>query len=187
MVRHTSTIVAVPSPADTQLSPMGVAWSTNALIACFLRMESQEPPGRHGPIVLRCPGNGPETPSLGTQKGETRTGTCKNRTRVKPSTRVLRPTPIATPTSARDGPHVGTHVCTPLKLYLLFPDSWSPLGLGKCLRAMARWGRRLPDLGISAPLGRCMHIGVGARRDRFSTIDKRGRRRLREPAHGLGE
>jgi hypothetical protein len=28
---------------------------------------------------------------------------------------------------------------------------------------------------------------VGARRDRFSTIDKRGRRCLREPAHGLGE
>jgi hypothetical protein len=33
----------------------------------------------------------------------------------------------------------------------------------------------------------CMHVGVGARRDRFSTIDKRGRRCLREPAHGLGE
>ena len=37
------------------------------------------------------------------------------------------------------------------------------------------------------PLGRCTHIGAGARRDRFSTIDKRGRRCLREPAHGLGE
>ena len=46
-------------------------------------------------------------------------------------------------------------------------------GLGKCLRAMARRGRLLPDLRISAPLGRCTHIGVGARRDRFSTIDKR--------------
>ena len=37
------------------------------------------------------------------------------------------------------------------------------------------------------PLGRCTHIGVGERRDRFSTIDKRGRRWVREPAHGLGE
>ena len=35
------------------------------------------------------------------------------------------------------------------------------------------------------PLGRCTHIGVGARRDRFSTIDERGRRCLRDPAHGL--
>ena len=40
MVRHTSTVVAVPSQADTQLSPMGVAWSTNALIACSLRIRS---------------------------------------------------------------------------------------------------------------------------------------------------
>ena len=52
---------------------------------------------------------------------------------------------------------------------------------------MARRGRLLADLGISAPLGRCTHIGVGVRRDRFSTIDKRRRRCLREPAHGLGE
>ena len=52
---------------------------------------------------------------------------------------------------------------------------------------MARRGRRLPDLRISAPLGFSTHIGVGARRDRFSTIDDRGRRCLREPAHGLRE
>ena len=37
------------------------------------------------------------------------------------------------------------------------------------------------------PLGFCTHIGVGARRDRFSTIDERGRRCLREPAHGVRE
>ena len=37
------------------------------------------------------------------------------------------------------------------------------------------------------PLGRCMHIGVGGRRDRFSTIDNRGRRCLREPAQSLRE
>ena len=35
------------------------------------------------------------------------------------------------------------------------------------------------------PLGRCTNIGAGARRDRFSTIDERGRRCLCEPAHGL--
>jgi sarcosine oxidase delta subunit len=51
---------------------------------------------------------------------------------------------------------------------------------------MARRGRLLPDLRDFGPLGRCTHIGAGARRDRFSTIDKRGRRCLREPAHGLG-
>ena len=37
------------------------------------------------------------------------------------------------------------------------------------------------------PLGRCTRIGVGARCDRFSTIDKRGRWRFRDPAHGLGK
>ncbi len=37
------------------------------------------------------------------------------------------------------------------------------------------------------PLGFCTHIGVGARRDGFSTIDERGRRCFREPAHGLGK
>jgi len=60
-------------------------------------------------------------------------------------------------------------------------------GLGEWPRAMARRRRLLPDLRISAPLGRCTHIGVGAQRDRFSTIDERGRRCLREPAHGLRE
>jgi hypothetical protein len=60
-------------------------------------------------------------------------------------------------------------------------------GLRERPRAMARRGRRLPDPGISAPLGLCTHICMGARRDRFSTIAKRGRRCVREPAHGLGE
>ena len=60
-------------------------------------------------------------------------------------------------------------------------------GLREWPRAMARRGRRLPDLRISAPLGISTHIGAGARRDRFSTIDDRGRRCLREPAHGLRE
>ena len=64
-------------------------------------------------------------------------------------------------------------------------------------RAGARSGRVAESDGATGqavtgprdfgPLGRCTHIGVGARRDRFSTIAKRGRRCLREPAHGLGE
>ncbi len=40
------------------ITPMRVAWSTNALIACSLRMGSQDSPRSHGPIVLRCPGSG---------------------------------------------------------------------------------------------------------------------------------
>ena len=62
MVRHTSTVVSVPSQAETQVSPIGVAWSTNALVACSLRMGSQDSSPSHGPIVLRCPGNGREAP-----------------------------------------------------------------------------------------------------------------------------
>ena len=59
-------------------------------------------------------------------------------------------------------------------------------GLREQPRAMARRAGvyRPQEFG---PVGRCTHIGVGARRDRFSTIDKRGRRCLREPAHGLRE
>ena len=52
------TVASVPSQADTQLSPMGVAWSTNALIACSLRIRSQDSRPSHGLIVLRCPGSG---------------------------------------------------------------------------------------------------------------------------------
>ena len=108
MVRRTSTVASVPSQADTQLSPMGVAWSTNALVACSLRMESQDSPRSHGLIVLCCPGNGPETPSLGEAKRRNKTGTRENRTRVKPSPQVFvrllshRPKPPET--------HVRTHV-----------------------------------------------------------------------------
>ena len=52
---------------------------------------------------------------------------------------------------------------------------------------MARRGRQVAGSEDFGPLGRCTHIGVGERRDRFSTIAKRGRRCLREPAHGLRE
>jgi len=45
---------------DTQLSPMGVTRGSAALGPCSLRIGSREPPVRHGPIVLCCPGNGPE-------------------------------------------------------------------------------------------------------------------------------
>ena len=102
-MRHTSTVVSVPSQADTQLSTMGVAWSTNALIACSLRIGSQEPSVRHGPIVLRWPrkraGN---AISPRKQKGEY--GGRENRTRVEPSTRVFCPTPIA-PKTQNPRPH----------------------------------------------------------------------------------
>ena len=62
MDRHTSTVVAVPSQADTQKSPVGIAWSTNALTACSLGIRSQDSPPSHSPIALRCPGNGREPP-----------------------------------------------------------------------------------------------------------------------------
>ena len=58
-------------------------------------------------------------------------------------------------------------------------------GLGEWPRAIARRGRAFIAPQDFGPLGRCTHLGVGARRDRFSTIDKRGRQCLREPAHGL--
>ena len=61
----------VLAQADTRLSPMGrvqfklpMAVGSAALRPCSLRTGSLEPPVRHDPIVLRCPGNGPETPSL---------------------------------------------------------------------------------------------------------------------------
>ena len=60
-------------------------------------------------------------------------------------------------------------------------------GLRGCRRAMAQWRGQVAGPQDFGPLGRCTHIGVGVRHDRFSTIDKRGRRCLREPAHGLGE
>ena len=52
---------------------------------------------------------------------------------------------------------------------------------------MARRGRRLPDLIISAPSGVARILARARDGDRFSTIDTRGRRCLREPAHGLRE
>ena len=103
MVRRTCTAIAVLAQADTQLSPIGVTWGSAALGPCSLRIGSQEPPIRHGPIVPRCPGNGPETPSLNESKGRKHGGR-KNRTRVKPSTRVFCPTPIA-PKTQNPRPH----------------------------------------------------------------------------------
>jgi hypothetical protein len=60
-------------------------------------------------------------------------------------------------------------------------------GLGEWPRAIARQRGQVARPQYFGPLGRCTHIGVGARHDRFSTIDERGRRCLREPAHGLRE
>ena len=58
MMRHTSTIVAVPSQADTRLSSIGVTWTTNALGGTFLPLWIARLPLSHGPIVLRSPVNG---------------------------------------------------------------------------------------------------------------------------------
>ena len=60
-------------------------------------------------------------------------------------------------------------------------------GLRERPRAMARRGRRLPDLRISAPTVVACILARARDGDRFSTIDDRGRRCLREPAHGLGK
>ena len=125
MVRRTCTAIAVLAQADTQLSPIGVTWGSAALGPCSLRIGSQELTVRHGPIVPRCPGNGPQTPLSRKQKGETGRGLVRNRTRVNPSPLVFvrlpshRPKPLeptSAPTSTRDEPHVGTHICArPLK------------------------------------------------------------------------
>ena len=58
-------------------------------------------------------------------------------------------------------------------------------GLRAWPRAIARRGRAFIAPQDFGPRGRCTQIGVGARHDRFSTIAKRERRCLREPAHGL--
>ena len=65
MMRHTSTIVAVPSEADTRLTSIGVTWSTNALGGTFLTLWIARLPLSHGPIVLRSPVNGGEAPMCG--------------------------------------------------------------------------------------------------------------------------
>jgi hypothetical protein len=39
MTRHTSTIIAIPSQADTRLSSIGVTWSTSALGACSYALD----------------------------------------------------------------------------------------------------------------------------------------------------
>ena len=74
MVRRTCTAIAVLAQAETQLSPIGVTWGSAALGPCSLRIGSQELTVRHGPIVPRCPGNGPETPSLIEAKRRNKTG-----------------------------------------------------------------------------------------------------------------
>ena len=107
---------------DTQLSPMGVTWGSAALGPCSLRIGSQELTVRHGPIVPRCRKRAANAISQRIKKAKQDGGRHKNRTRVKPSPLVFCPTPIAppkptsAPTSTRDEPHVGTHICArPLK------------------------------------------------------------------------
>jgi hypothetical protein len=103
MVRRTCTAIAVLAQADTQLSPMGVTWGSAALGPCSLHIGSQEPPVRHGLIVLRWPQKrAANAISPGSKKAKQ--GRRENRTRVKPSTRVFRPTPIA-PKTQNPRPH----------------------------------------------------------------------------------
>ena len=58
-------------------------------------------------------------------------------------------------------------------------------GLGEWPRALARRGRRLPDLRISAPSVVACILARACDATHFRTIDERGRRCLREPAHGV--
>ena len=62
-----------------------------------------------------------------------------------------------------------------------------PHGLGEWPRAMARRGRLLPDLRTSAPSVVACILARACDATDFRTIDKRGRRCLRELPHGLGE
>ena len=103
MVRRTCTAIAVLAQADTQLSPIGVTWGSAALGPCSLRIGSQELTVRHGPIVPRCPGNGPQTPSLNESKRRNRTGTCEESNPGEALPTGLCPTPIA-PTQTHPKP-----------------------------------------------------------------------------------
>ena len=58
MVRHISTLLAVPSQAHTRLSPMGLTRSAPTVGSSSLRIGWQDSLVTHGPIALRCPGSG---------------------------------------------------------------------------------------------------------------------------------
>ena len=58
MVRHISTLLAVPSQAHTRLSPMGLTRSAPTVESSSLRIGWQDSLVTHGPIALRCPGSG---------------------------------------------------------------------------------------------------------------------------------
>ena len=64
-MRRTSAIVAVPLQADTRLSSIGLTWSTNVLGGMFLTLWIARLLLSHGPIVLRSPVNGSESPCEG--------------------------------------------------------------------------------------------------------------------------
>ncbi len=71
MVRRSCTVIAVLAQADTQSSSIGVTWGSADLGPCSLRIGSQEPSARHGPSVLRCPGNAIFRGSRKLKKSET--------------------------------------------------------------------------------------------------------------------
>ena len=60
-MRHTSTIVAVPSQADTQLSSIGVTWSTNALGAWCCALECKTAAASWSDRASSFPGTGKRT------------------------------------------------------------------------------------------------------------------------------
>ena len=60
-------------------------------------------------------------------------------------------------------------------------------GLREWPRSMARRGRLLPDLRVSAPSVVACILARARDATDFRTIDERGRRCLREPAHGVRE
>jgi len=135
MVRRTCTAIAVLAQADTKLSPIGVTWGSAALIACSLRIGSQKPPLRHGPIVLRWPRKRAANATSNESKRRNRGGVRLEPGWSPPQWSFVRllshpnTKPTSAPTSTRDGPHVGTHICgeTP---YLLFQKCLNVLKFG---------------------------------------------------------
>ena len=95
----------------------------------------------------------------------------------------------------REGPAWGTHSSgeTSLAGSTASGPQLRPQVTAKVSVAVSIWSavRLLPNLGYPVTpmlaVHHPSHVSAGARRDRFWTFDKRGRRCLREPAHGPGE
>ena len=151
MVRRTCTAIAVLAQADTQLSPIGVTWGSAALGPCSLRIRSQELTVRHGPIVLRWPRKRAANATSNESKRR-KQGRRETRTRVKPSTLVFCPTPIA-PKTQNPRPHprrpgtgptsAPTSAARPLIRYFRIPRTVSRSSL-RTLKLKGRASNRSP-------------------------------------------